>query len=426
MFLVNEHYKGNRYRNQVVRQDFPTALNEQIKEKQNAERQAAIYHEMINELEEADGKVARELDEKLRRDLEAERRRNVDENEKLARRLQEDLLIHSKLPPPPPPEPVMTVMNELPIPPKKSGTKFTGQTSPIPSTSASAYSQKSMAIESQPQLNYVSLELNTPRNSQQRIVNHSATQYTQVFAQNPNYSSSISPTSTMNSSNMSDSHYEHINLHSHTPEKKQIPSERDPNLAAANDVALPPKPAKQLPLSNPTGSQYELPTLPPKRPILKQNGVQMLSTETFDFLMGNKRGDNEDEIDSRIRNAAKFKILNSNPNQARNFNQLDTADDIGAYGDDEQQASGSSNVDRIRTMQELGVPVDEILEIDRRLTQQEKDEELARLLQAEERKTLSQEEKDHLLAIEAQDKELARMLQERVSKVFFVFQPIFL
>lgn len=49
MFSVNDHYKGNRHRNQVVRQDFPTALNEQIKERQNAERQAALYHQMINE-----------------------------------------------------------------------------------------------------------------------------------------------------------------------------------------------------------------------------------------------------------------------------------------------------------------------------------------------------------------------------------------
>ncbi|KAG4069813.1 hypothetical protein HA402_006828 [Bradysia odoriphaga] len=51
---INEHYKGNRYRNQTVREDFPTALSEQNKEKENAERQAALYHQMINEQEEAD------------------------------------------------------------------------------------------------------------------------------------------------------------------------------------------------------------------------------------------------------------------------------------------------------------------------------------------------------------------------------------
>lgn len=49
MFAVSEHYKGNKHRNQIVRQDFPTALSEQIREKEDAERQAALYHQMINE-----------------------------------------------------------------------------------------------------------------------------------------------------------------------------------------------------------------------------------------------------------------------------------------------------------------------------------------------------------------------------------------
>lgn len=47
--LVNDHYKGNRHRNAIVRQDFPTALTEQNREKEDAERQAALYHQMINE-----------------------------------------------------------------------------------------------------------------------------------------------------------------------------------------------------------------------------------------------------------------------------------------------------------------------------------------------------------------------------------------
>lgn len=46
---ISDHYKGNRNRNGQVRQDFPTALHEQLKEKENAERQAAMYHQMINE-----------------------------------------------------------------------------------------------------------------------------------------------------------------------------------------------------------------------------------------------------------------------------------------------------------------------------------------------------------------------------------------
>ncbi|PZQ76467.1 MAG: hypothetical protein DI553_00485 [Cutibacterium acnes] len=51
---------------------------------------------------------------------------------------------------------------------------------------------------------------------------------------------------------------------------------------------------------------------------------------------------------------------------------MDTADDITSYPEDDLDIS--LNSDRIRTLQEFGVPAEEILEIDRRLTQQEKDE----------------------------------------------------
>lgn len=60
---------------------------------------------------------------------------------------------------------------------------------------------------------------------------------------------------------------------------------------------------------------------------------------------------------------------------------------------------------------EVGVPIDEVLE---RKIQEEKDAELARQLQEQEKLAgHSQLDKDRLLAIEAQDKELAKMLQER-------------
>lgn len=69
----------------------------------------------------------------------------------------------------------------------------------------------------------------------------------------------------------------------------------------------------------------------------------------------------------------------------------------------------------MRELQEFGVPADEIVEINRMITQQERDEELARKLQFQENANLTFEEQDRLVAMEAQDKELARMLQERVS-----------
>lgn len=45
--------------------------------------------------------------------------------------------------------------------------------------------------------------------------------------------------------------------------------------------------------------------------------------------------------------------------------------------------------------------------------------EFARQLQQMENKTLTLEEQDRLIAMEAQDKELARMLQERVCTQYF-------
>lgn len=62
----------------------------------------------------------------------------------------------------------------------------------------------------------------------------------------------------------------------------------------------------------------------------------------------------------------------------------------------------------------LGLPPEELQEIDRRVKQEKIDEELARKLQEQlTGEDLSQEERDRMLAMEAQDKELARMLQER-------------
>lgn len=433
---VNEHYKGNRFRNQVVRQDFPTALNEQNKEKENAERQAALYHQMINEQEEADAKVARELSDRLRGDMEKERRRQIDSGEHLAKRLHEKMLIQKK-PPMPPPEPMA---NELPIPPKNASSKFVGghvaphrpaMVDQTDGAGPSSFSKPHMQQHVNAQLNYVSLELNAPRQNPPRAVNHHQTQYTQVMPQLPNYSSP-SPTGTLASSD--GHHYERINLHSHTPEKKTNPAAfHDFNMpSTSNGVSVsPPRPVKTQSLASNVPDQYKLPTLPPKQQLFQRqnerDAVKKLSTEAFDYLMGNRATISDaaaEEIDlfgasmNAAREQQSYSPTRRERYQASLSNVLGSANDIESYPEEEAQGAQGTvavgNSERIRTLQELGVPVDEILEIDRRITQQEKDEELARQLQAQERKTLTQEEKDHLVAMEAQDKELARMLQERV------------
>jgi hypothetical protein len=59
---VDEHYNGNRSRNAIVRQDLPTAKEEQEREIREAEERYGVF---IKEQEEKDLKVAMELAEKL-------------------------------------------------------------------------------------------------------------------------------------------------------------------------------------------------------------------------------------------------------------------------------------------------------------------------------------------------------------------------
>ncbi|XP_022161369.1 coiled-coil domain-containing protein 50 [Myzus persicae] len=59
---VDEHYSGNRSRNAIVRQDLPTAKEEQEREIREAEER---YGAFIKEQEEKDLKVAKKLAEKL-------------------------------------------------------------------------------------------------------------------------------------------------------------------------------------------------------------------------------------------------------------------------------------------------------------------------------------------------------------------------
>lgn len=442
----------------MVRQDFPTALNEQNKEKANAERQAALYHQMINEQEEADAKVARELAGKLRLEADVERRRQQDASEQLAKRLQDKVAVQKK-PPMPPPDQI--VVNELPIPPKNASTRFVAGGSGSGSSDNGAAmhrvppppmgdyvdgagpSSMAKAQHLNAQLNYVSLELNASRPMNSAAASramHNQTQYTQVMPQMPNYPSS-SPTGTINSTD--GHHYERINLHSHTPEKKanaQSLHEYSPKPSTSNGVS-PPRPAKAQSLANSVPDQYKLPTLPPKQQLFtrqpndrddaKSMAIQKLSTEAFDYLMGNRSTISDaaaEEIDALGASLHAARAQQSaSPTRRERYqsnmsNVLGAANDIETYTEEAASGGASGNTDRIRQLQELGVPVDEILEIDRRITQEEKDEELARQLQAQERKTLTQEEKDHLVAMEAQDKELARMLQERVCIFFFFSQ----
>lgn len=58
---INAHYNGNKQRNALVREDFPCAKDEQIREQQLAEQAAAVYQKMLAEQEEIDNRIAKEL-----------------------------------------------------------------------------------------------------------------------------------------------------------------------------------------------------------------------------------------------------------------------------------------------------------------------------------------------------------------------------
>lgn len=54
---INDHLSGNKFRNAVVREDFPRAKSEQIREQKLAEQTALIYQRMLQEQEEQDNQV---------------------------------------------------------------------------------------------------------------------------------------------------------------------------------------------------------------------------------------------------------------------------------------------------------------------------------------------------------------------------------
>ncbi|XP_032580324.1 uncharacterized protein LOC6614553 isoform X9 [Drosophila sechellia] len=97
---INDFYKGNRYRNAVVREDFPTALHEQIKEKEQAQRRVDAYRRRLTEQEEHDKRVAKEIADKLERDLQEQQQKELMQSELIAKQMQE---IYVNLPPVPPP-----------------------------------------------------------------------------------------------------------------------------------------------------------------------------------------------------------------------------------------------------------------------------------------------------------------------------------
>lgn len=331
--------------------------------------------------------IAQRLADKLRKDSEMERQRMQHESELLALRLQEQVIREKK-------KHHNGVQNEIPVPPRQPKQQVSSANMmqhsppgewlahqnglPLPPTMQQLPSQVSASHShhQQPALNYISLDLSSQR-SNIPYKPPNPTPYTQIAMGGFD----IPPPNELTPQKKSK-----INLQSHTPEK---------NLQAQHSVNHH-KVTNDLDFDD--DRRYE--------EMNYNSNFQKLSPEKFDYLVGNIKNET-----GALKKTASRNILN-------NGSVTSSLEPTPCHS----RENSSNGQDRIKTLMELGLPPEEIREIDRRLEQEIRDEELARKLQQQESVVdMSQEEKDRLLAMEAQDKELARMLQERVNIIYKFF-----
>lgn len=206
-------------------------------------------------------------------------------------------------------------------------------------------------------LNYISLDLNNS-NINQNSPTTIKTEYTEILPPQPMLPN-LSPAK----------QHDLINLQSHTPEKSGNHNRRDLksfDQAKLNNVDLSSKFNEFSYVSAHSNKMHLLKTNERIDKIETDNGnedrvsptqfnstskniderFQRLSLEKYDYLMGNAQLDLVDNLDSE---------------GAHYIKNTPHVENLGV-------------ANRIKQMQELGVPPDEILEIDRRITQQERDE----------------------------------------------------
>ncbi|XP_017052901.1 putative uncharacterized protein DDB_G0271606 isoform X2 [Drosophila ficusphila] len=466
---INDFYKGNRYRNAVVREDFPTALHEQIKEKEQAQRRVDAYRRRLTEQEEHDKSVAKEIADKLERDLREQQQRELQQSELIAKQMQEIYVNLPPVPPPatrdrsrPPPRPAKASIHlqQQQQQQQQHQTQQQHQAEPSTSQQARYHSQQ----QQQPLLlqqqhfsqtdNYVGLSLipnivdmpaatasqaaatastNPSRNAQahnqllvsdvlsspqqqhqqqQQQQNHSRFHLVQQQQQKQHQhqhqqqhqsssparraatNATASATTNMNSTSSITQHPPTTH-NAHTTDNADIDelvdyadvadSIRDYNIAANSGTAAATS-ASVVDAAAATSLQKQ--RSPSHENLLRtEPKFQKLSPEKYDQLVGN------------------FGLgSNSGSAKAAERHMQQHADDIELYVDPCDYAS----------LREIGLPLEEIQEMSKKLKQEQKDELLARRLQAIESKDcVRQEHRDRLLAIEAQDKELAKMLQDR-------------
>ncbi|XP_044315963.1 mediator of RNA polymerase II transcription subunit 15 isoform X4 [Drosophila rhopaloa] len=422
---INDFYKGNRYRNAVVREDFPTALHEQIKEKEQAQRRVDAYRRRLTEQEEHDKRVAKEIADKLERDLQEQQQKEVQQSELIAKQMQE---IYVNLPPVPPPATREKGSRPPPRPAKASihlqqqqHHQTQQQHQPEPSTSQQAryHSQQQQQQQQQPlQLqqqhfsqtdNYVGLSLipnivdmpaaaaatcttptrNAQAHNQLLQQQHQQQHQSSSPARRPPTNATASTITNMPSTSSITQHpptqsAQAAGIDEPVDYADVADSIRDYNIAATSTAAT------SGSVVDAAATSLQKQRSPSHENLLRtEPKFQKLSPEKYDQLVGN------------------FGLgsgAGSGSAKAAERHMQQHADDIELYVDPCDYAS----------LREIGLPMEEIQEMSKKLKQEQKDELLARRLQAIESKDcVRQEHRDRLLAIEAQDKELAKMLQDR-------------
>ncbi|XP_030567873.1 uncharacterized protein LOC115767713 isoform X2 [Drosophila novamexicana] len=416
---INDFYKGNRYRNAVVREDFPTALHEQIKETEQAQRQVEAYRRRLTEQEEHDKRIAKEIADKLERDLQEQQQKELQQSELIAQKMQE---IYVNLPPVPPP----ATRDKSRPPPRPAKASIRQQQQQLqqhepngslePSTSQQAryLSQQQQPLQLQQQHfsqtdNYVGLSL-IPNivDMPAAATTHSRLHPThappkQLLVSDAEHAPTTAATATAITTAQQQSRQQHAHqsarrlapapstLHSTTSSQHTTPTHiNHDELVDYADVAdsIRGLSAATAAAAAATAATIGDAAMPPRSAshenlLRTEPKFQKLSPEKYDQMVGN------------------FALGNA---KAAERHMQQHADDIELYVDPCDYAS----------LREIGLPPEELHELSKKLKQEQKDELLARRLQAIESKdSVRQEIRDRMLAIEAQDKELAKMLQER-------------
>ncbi|XP_033154267.1 formin-J isoform X4 [Drosophila mauritiana] len=430
---INDFYKGNRYRNAVVREDFPTALHEQIKEKEQAQRRVDAYRRRLTEQEEHDKRVAKEIADKLERDLQEQQQKELMQSELIAKQMQEIYVNLPPVPPPvtrdksrPPPRPAKASIHLQQQQQTQQTQSTQQQHQPEPSTSQQARYHSQLQQQQQQPLqlqqqhfsqtdNYVGLSLipnivdlpgaaaacTTPsRNAQaqnQLLPPQQQQHQSSSPARRARAPTNATTSATTNMPSTS-------SITQHTPTHTAHPADidelvdyadvadsiRDYNIAATSAAAT------SASVVDAAATSLQKQRSPSHENLLRtEPKFQKLSPEKYDQLVGNF-GLGSGSVSGLGSGSGSAKAAERHMQQH--------ADDIELYVDPCDYAS----------LREIGLPLEEIQEMSKKLKQEQKDELLARRLQAIESKDcVRQEHRDRLLAIEAQDKELAKMLQDR-------------